>query len=479
MIHPDSLYPRLAELLPKSSLEPTVVDFLDHHPDETLFVACSGGSDSLCLLLLTRLYWPKNPCIVLHYNHKMRSVSDAEAIHMQDVAKQLNLPIEIGTRTLTSETKFNEQQLRELRYSYFSNVLDKHKGHFLLLGHHRDDLIETFFMRLVRGSSIDGLIAPKPIQAFANGHIRLRPLLTLSKDQIKQTCHTLDLPFVEDASNTQTDILRNRIRHVLVPTMQQVFGVNKWQSGVQKTCRLLLEQQHDWEALYRQYSQGIDIKNDTIAIQVILAMPDSLQRKFITTWLNNFKIKSITFDIVEKIKTALCSSSKPCYISVDKTHRICIVDEFIRIQATPLQTIPYTPRLMPLATDSKIYYPNNACLTRTSEILSSHEKEKIFQGKYSDEHYAYLDASKVDKLYVRAWAPGDRYHPIHFHCEKKVKNLFVERKINYSTKYQRPVICNQNDQIVWIPGLPIAHPFRIEPQTNSSVLLTYRYEKLI
>ncbi|MDR0755657.1 MAG: tRNA lysidine(34) synthetase TilS [Puniceicoccales bacterium] len=465
-------YGRLAQIFQKKDLDDTVVNFLDTHARETLFVAYSGGPDSSCLLYLIRLHWPQNACILLHYNHKVRQASDEEASHMRLLAQQLDLPIEIGERDLNQSAR-DEQQLRNLRYNYFAHVLTQHRGRCLILGHHQDDLFETFLMRLVRGSSIEGLMAPKPIQYFSNYQIRLRPLLTLSKAQITEACNTLNIPYRTDETNANAIHLRNRVRHHLLPCMDRIFGVNRWRPGFQKTCELILEQQQDLDTICNLYGFGEKLTQVSIASEWITSMPLYLQRKFITEWFMSFGIKTITFSMVEKILHALKHGTEHYYLPLNSKYRICIQDG--QIQCQSYLSLHGNKLHMHFPIASHIYFPHKACLGGSFKNLSAADKEKIFSGYYADTDCTFLDAVKLtQKLYVRSWQPGDRYRPIYFDHEKKVKNLFVERKINHSTRHQVPIICDDDNQIIWIPGLPPAHYFKVEPQTKLSVFLTYK-----
>ena len=94
---------KLSHYLPKRKIPEEVVTFIER-TTSPLCVACSGGSDSLALLLLTKLFWPKRTVIVLHYNHRIRAVSDEEERQMIDLAQKLEVKIEVGHRPIMSET---------------------------------------------------------------------------------------------------------------------------------------------------------------------------------------------------------------------------------------------------------------------------------------------------------------------------------------------------------------------------------------
>jgi tRNA(Ile)-lysidine synthase len=402
----------------------------------------------------------------------VRQASDGEANHVRLLAQQLDLPIEIGERDLSQSAR-DEQALRNLRYKYFAHVLNRYQGRCLILGHHQDDLFETFLMRLARGSTLEGLMAPKPIQYFSNHQIRLRPLLTLSKAQIVEACNAFNILHMTDETNTNTLYLRNRVRQYLLPCMDRIFGANQWRPGFKKTCDLIFEQQQGLDTICNLYRFKEKLTQASIESAWITSMPLYLQRKFITEWLMSCGIKRITFSMIEKTLHALKHGIEHYYLPLNSQYRICIKDGKIQCQSYLLAHGNKLHMNFPIV--GHIYFPHKACLSGSFKNLSTADKEKIFAGYYADTHCTFLDAEKLtQKLYVRSWQPGDRYRPIYFDHEKKVKNLFVERKISHSTRHHVPIICDDNNQIIWVPGLPPAHYFKVEPQTKLSVFLTYK-----
>ena len=100
--------------------------------------------------------------------------------------------------------------------------------------------------------------------------------------------------------------------------------------------------------------------------------------------------------------------------------------------------------------------------------------EKIIFGAYKDAEIVALDGDTVKEFYVRNWENGDRYHPIGFAHEKKVKHLFSERKVQLSLRKQLPVIKDAAKKILWIPGLPPADHAKVKPSTKLFVFLIYK-----
>jgi hypothetical protein len=104
---------------------------------------------------------------------------------------------------------------------FFWREMNRRKLRLLWLGQQQDDIAETFFMRLARGSGTAGLAAPRPAQRMPGGGVRLRPLLTLKKAEISAALRAAGIPWREDASNAGDDYFRNRIRRAVLPAWQR------------------------------------------------------------------------------------------------------------------------------------------------------------------------------------------------------------------------------------------------------------------
>jgi tRNA(Ile)-lysidine synthase len=186
-------------------------------------VAYSGGVDSH--LLLSGLAELKStglvtvPLVALHVNHQLQSGSQQWAEHCENICKDLK--IEFLTETVRVDAgpgKSLEQQARKARYQVFEKRLGE--GDLLLMGHHGDDQVETFFLRLLRGSGINGL-AGMPVQRPLAKAMLLRPWLGLSRQQIETEAERQQLRWIEDPSNRQLYFDRNFLRSSVLPLLAE------------------------------------------------------------------------------------------------------------------------------------------------------------------------------------------------------------------------------------------------------------------
>ncbi|GAX02353.1 tRNA lysidine(34) synthetase TilS [Secundilactobacillus silagei] len=190
---------------------------------QTVIVAVSAGVDSMVLLtLMQQLPTQIRPkLVVAHVNHQLRSQSQVEAQFMSDYCQQHHLQLE-KTKWPVAEQPYQgvEAAARHFRYQFFAQCMGRHHAAVLLTAHHADDQAETVLMKLIRGGQLTQLQGILPEQPFAAGKL-VRPLLPFSKEQIRTYAHEQQLTWYEDATNQNNDVLRNRIRHQVIPALKQ------------------------------------------------------------------------------------------------------------------------------------------------------------------------------------------------------------------------------------------------------------------
>ena len=500
----------LPHYLPKRKIPEEVATFIEHTANP-LCVACSGGSDSMALLLLTKLFWPQRTVILLHYNHRIRAVSDEEERQMIDLARKLDVKIEVGHRPImpeahhlsdavpgTNKTPSNpplpfpphpsllrsdgslsglpsETELRTLRYAFFEKMLRLHRSDILLLGHHADDRLETVLMRLVRGVGFEGLVAPRALHRVSF-YTKVRPLLNFSKNELRNALIACNIPFFEDATNNEDDCLRNRIRHTLIPAFDEVFP-SHWRNGFKRSCQLLSEQRDDLKQRLEKCFKQWDFSKKTVERADLQALSTVELRCFFQTWLQQHDVQNFGSQAVDILLSFLRTKNLGKIIPLDPEHRLRLDGEKI---ALVTQT-PKPPKPVSVTWRNGILFlPNGAQLSFREEPCSPERYKEVTSGAFSHNEIAALDAETFTLPYtVRFWRNGDRYRPLGAKNEVKVKDLFSARKIPTDRRHQLPVICSANGDIAWIPGLPPSDAFKLTPQTKQCVFLFYQTHKIL
>lgn len=182
------------------------------HPGERVICAVSGGADSMALLFAMYLLAPKLQITLCaaHFNHKLRGEeSDADEAFVKSFCHSYQIPVYIGSETVTTGKKGLEAAARDARYRYLRTLPGK-----ILTAHTADDNAETVLMHLLRGTGLKGLCGIRPV----SGNI-LRPMLQVTRADVLAFLEEYHIPYVLDSSNDTDAFLRNRLRHNVMPLL--------------------------------------------------------------------------------------------------------------------------------------------------------------------------------------------------------------------------------------------------------------------
>ncbi|MGY3724110.1 tRNA(Ile)-lysidine synthase [Granulicatella balaenopterae] len=201
-----------------------IQELTDDLPNKCVVLAVSGGVDSM-VLLEEWLQLPKElqakKTIVCHVNHQLRQESDQEEAMVIAECQRLGVPVRIAKWQHHREFPGGlEAAARAFRYQFFREVMAEVDASYLVTAHHADDQVETMLMKLIRGSSLEGVAGIKPSRDFF-GSTLIRPLLSFSKKTIRQKALEQQITFCEDDSNFTTDYQRNRMRWQIIPQLEQ------------------------------------------------------------------------------------------------------------------------------------------------------------------------------------------------------------------------------------------------------------------
>lgn len=231
-------------------------------PDEPIIVGCSTGPDSMYLVYhILQTKFAKN-LVVGYFNHKLRIEADDEEKFIENLGKKLNFQVEIGSadvkkiRDSLYPSLGIEEVARNKRYAFFNALCNIHHTNKVILAHHLDDKIETFFFNLARGTKLTGLIN---MTEFSGGIIR--PLLHLKKSDILEYLNTHNLEYKIDQSNFDTTLSRNFLRHDIIPKFENINS--KYKENIANMMEYFEEVKNhiDTEIQDFLYEQGIQIFN--------------------------------------------------------------------------------------------------------------------------------------------------------------------------------------------------------------------------
>lgn len=408
-----------------------------------LFLAVSGGLDSMVLLyLLKQLPYE---IAVLHCNFQLRgleSFGDQEFI--QNYCSQHNISIfttQFDTKAFAEDYKLSTQvAARELRYSWFYELLEEQNFDYILTAHHADDNLETFIINLTRGTGLEGLTGI-PEQ---NDKI-IRPLLPFSRDEILKYAEENNIEWREDSSNASNKYLRNKIRHDLVPILKEINP--NFLDAFQKTQSYLQESQEMVEdasiMIYQQVTkeEGEDIHFD---LNQLKKLPN--YKSYLYQWLNEFGFTG-WHDIYDLVN--------------GQSGKQVLSDEFrlLKNRATlilsPFSETAEKEEFEINENETEVNFPLNLSLCNVGHITIESNKS------------IFVDAEKIRfPLILRRWNEGDVFHPFGMQGKsKKVSKLFKDEKLSLIEKEKTWILCSDN-QIVWVVGLRQDERFKIDNTTN-------------
>lgn len=263
----------------------------------SLLVAVSGGLDSVVLLHSLHSLGTFN-LHVAHLNHCLRgNASQADERFVRKLASTWNLKITTAQRDVKNYAKKNSLSLetaaRNVRYDFLFKTARKHGIRHICLAHHADDQVETFLQRLFRGSGLTGLTGMDAISK-REGFILIRPLLSLRRSDILAYARHHQLTWREDKSNTSPEHLRNRIRHELIPLLDQMF-----QREISPNILRLMEVIRAENDLY-----SIPSLTDTLSVHEIQTLPIAWQRRLLHAWLTRHHgVGNCGFEEVEAVRS--------------------------------------------------------------------------------------------------------------------------------------------------------------------------------
>jgi tRNA(Ile)-lysidine synthase len=200
--------------------------------DRAVVVAVSGGADSVALLRVFTALENDRPrqVIVAHFNHQLRDDAEQDAQFVAGLAEQFGLPFALGTADVRDEARRKgdglEAAARDTRYRFFEEVADHHRAHFVATAHTADDQAETILHRILRGTGVGGLRGMREWRLL-NGRqdiALVRPLLPVRRAALVQYLAEIGQPFREDPSNRSMRFTRNRIRHRLLPHLEEEYN---------------------------------------------------------------------------------------------------------------------------------------------------------------------------------------------------------------------------------------------------------------
>ena len=433
-----------------------VIAYSDAHHllrrQEKYLVALSGGADSVALLVaLHELGFQLEG---IHCNFHLRGEeSDRDEAFCRSLCERLGIALHIAhfaTKEYAENHKISiEMAARFLRYDYFEKLRIDVGAEDILVAHHRDDSVETVLLNLIRGTGIHGMtgIAPR------RGHV-VRPLLGVGRKEIEDFLNSRHQPFITDSSNLLDDMVRNKIRHHVIPALLEV-NPSAPEAILMTAGRL---------------SEVVDIFDQTMADKVKNAvMPSKVSGRFCYA-VDKIEDEHTLYYILYPLGFSP-SQIQDIYSQITRLQSGAV----FRSATHELLIDRGVMMLQPLI-DSNIHkkLPIEGKYIINEEwalCISYVEKDNKFS--LSRERFCVcLDAAKVSfPLFLRNYQQGDRFHPLGMRGSKLVSDFLTDLKISLFEKRQQWVLTDSHGEILWVVGHRIDHRCRITDSTQKVVVV--------
>lgn len=428
----------------------------DHQ--EPVLIGLSGGTDSMVLAhVLLKLGYN---LVAAHCNFHLRDLdSDADERLVRDWCAVQNIRCEVAHFDTVTYAKENgisiEMAARNLRYDWFETLRVAVEAQCIAVAHHLNDQVETFFINITRGTGISGL---KGI-SNKNGHV-VRPLLFALRSDIEKYATLHAIPYRYDKSNADTNIMRNYIRHEIMPRFEQLnpsfldtmHRNMRWVGNVVR----FLEQQ-----FVQMEQELVTLDGKTVLIRFSENDEASVFQEFIHHYFakNNWT--------VDAAQLALLMESQVGKRVVFDGYEVVRVRDGLRMRALN------GSEPQPIVLES---VPSQLSFGQFELDFTLLEHFNLSQIPLEG-HSVWLDADKFQfPLTVRIWEPGDSMIPFGMNGQRKIKKMLTDARITGQLRTAYPVVCDAV-RIAWLPGIRPDHSFAVTESTRRVLAIKFQVEK--
>lgn len=450
----------------------------------------SGGADSVAMLhLLERLSRPRqhgDPRVlfpgllsfgICHVNYGRRGqASDDDEILVRRLGDSLHIPVHVIQAPREQRANF-QAWARDFRYLAAQNLCRWQGYTRIAVAHNRDDRIETFIYRLITYSGRRSLVVMPP----RRGRV-IRPLLFATAAEIRDFCATNDLRYHHDESNDTLDYARNQIRHLVMPSLQEIRP--DFQDHIIDTLSLLEDEEavlagvtnEAWQAVTDEAAGG-DIS--VLKSQELEVLPRGVARLVIRRWLaeatSSVRLSRRLLDSI----ISLCRDQSGTS-TVTLSGGMQVERRYDRLLLVAREAGGKEPIGIAQKDDAEgqlavgfgaepgvtLGIPGKAVF---GDYLIEAVESPPWEVSSRDPLLATFDAGRLElPLAVRAWRHGDRFAPLGLGGSKSIQDLFTDEKIPRSERPRVPIVTSAG-RIAWVCGLRVAEEFRVTGHTEHSV----------
>ncbi len=437
---------------------------------DRILVAVSGGVDSITLLdIMVRLSRIHNLKIFpVHFNHKLRGKqSDEDEKFVKKISTSCGLQFFSGYGDVKQYARKNslsiEHAARILRYNFLERAAHHFNCSIVATAHTLDDLAETFFLNLFRGTGLTGLCSIPKKRPLTRKISIIRPLLNLSKEELIIYAEHIGLKWREDETNLLMNFTRNKIRRKLLPFIKDEFEPSiaekinrtaKLLTGADRFIREYIISILD-KITFNKTSEGFSIK-----LNMFNSLDEFIQGEILQDLITTkYQQTPLPMNIVDRIK-ALADSNIGTIVDINK-YLFALRDR---------NSIIIGKRKKNLVKRIEIEKPAVMGALAEYEI----DGNKIFLSEVNKRSVRLVESGTVEfldfdlvasRLLIRRWQKGDSFTPLGMKGKMKVSDFLINNKISLNEKQDVLLLTTGND-IIWVCGLRIDDRFKITGNTT-------------
>lgn len=448
--------------------------------DRPIIVGVSGGPDSLCLL--DTLRQAGYTVFVAHFDHQLRPESGEDALMVEKTASRLML----GFRTESMDVRAHaereglslEEAARNLRYRFLFKLARERNAQAVAVGHTADDQVETIIMHFIRGSALSGLKGMSyrsVIRTFDPKIPVVRPLLNMWREETVIYCAANGLRPHYDSSNDSIDFQRNRIRHLLIPSLETYNpkfreAVLRMSQALKGDYSLLMDV---LETAWQKVVIEADENSLTFASGELLRYSPGMQRNLLKHAMQSLSPEvDLTYATLDRAVSMINNGNQTSFrmdlkgglrMLREADHLyVCTSDAELPFNLWP-QLI--APSAVPVSIPGQVELAGGwkfSCERWRLQLLAREQAEQN-----DDPFQVWLDAKNLTKpLKLRVRRQGDQFAPLGMDGHtQKLSDFFVNVKIPQRAREKWPLLC-AGDEIVWVPGYRPSHAHRLTESTT-------------
>ncbi len=430
-----------------------------------LLMAVSGGADSVALLhVFSRLAESFNfRLTVCHVNHGLRGAdSDRDAAFVEQLAGDLGMPVVVGRRDVGSAAKAAgvsiEMAARDARLGFFREQLESLDAVAVVTAHHADDQAETVLLRLLRGTGIDGLGGMR-VRSEVDGVTLLRPLLQVTREQVLNYLDSQGLSWCEDDSNRDTDMLRNRVRHDLLPLLDKDYA-----EGIRSRLASLadvVQADSEWLGILSEdMLRSVTDADGCLAVDGFSDWPLAARRRVVRAWLRVQRVPStrVGQELTDRVVELAMRRSGTGEVSVGDDRCVQRRHQHLRVVES-MEAVPEWS--VELAVPGVCVVDAMGFKVEATIAIGIVRDAPEGVGVLPARASISLRTLGNRALQIRSWRAGDRLLPMGMTGSRKLQDVFTDAHIQAEARSGVPVIVCE-DEVVYLAGYRVARGWEVQ-----------------